>query len=111
MTSIINKILGRDDESHSHSTSHNTESSTTRTHAHGNTDAAAQNTETRTVQHEGVNIKSTVSSDVQSTVSLANQQKLKDLVTKLGQSALSLSSSCFLSYVVLSSRFHTYSNR
>lgn len=81
MTSIINKLLGRDDDSESHSSSHKTETSAS---THGNANGAGHGTETRTVQHEGVNIKSTISSDAQSTVSMANQQKLNDLVTKLG---------------------------
>ena len=107
MTSIINKLLGRDDESHSHSSSQSSESSSTaHAQAHGSSDAAARGTESRTVQHEGVNIKSTISSDAQSTVSMANQQKLNDLVTKLGQSFVS-SSPSFFSYLALSSRLHT----
>lgn len=85
MTSIINKILGRDEDSESHSSSHKTE---VKTSAHGHSHGSNKGdnvTETHAVQHEGVNIKSTISSDAKSTVSMANQQKLSDLVTKLGR--------------------------
>ena len=82
MASIINKLLGRDDDSESHSSSHKTE---VKTSAHGSS-KGDNVTETHAVQHEGVNIKSTISSDAKSTVSMVNQQKLNDLVTKLGMS-------------------------
>ena len=49
-----------------------------------NLSAGAHLTEGRTVQHGDVNVKSTISSDVSSTVSIANQQKLNDLVSRLG---------------------------
>lgn len=108
MTSIINKILGKD---HEHDQTRKTEikcedgsCSKTVTGAHKKecktsctsgekcdqkmecktTCAGGETCETRTVQRDGVNIKSTISSDGASTVSLANQQKLTDLVTKLG---------------------------
>lgn len=87
MTSIINKILGRDEDSETHSSSHKTEVKTTahgQSHGHSKGDNV---TETHAVQHEGVNIKSTISSDAKSTVSMVNQQKLNDLVTKLGLSS------------------------
>lgn len=41
-------------------------------------------TEERTVQHGDVNVKSKISTDGKSTVSMANQQKLNDLVSRLG---------------------------
>ena len=50
-----------------------------------NTSLGGPVVEGRTVQHDGVNIKSSISSDVSSTVSVANQQKLNDLVSKLGR--------------------------
>jgi len=93
MASIINKLLGREDESESGSQSHQSyEKSETSTSAtSGDTkqvqrqnSGGGQNSSTRTVQHEGVNIKSTISSDNSSSVSLASQQKLTDLVTRLG---------------------------
>jgi len=90
MSTFINKLLGRDDESesHSHSSHHKTETSTSSTdgqkHIHKQNSSGDQVIDGRTVQHEGVNIKSSISSDVTSTVSMANQRKLNDLVTKLG---------------------------
>jgi len=93
MSHLINKLLGREDDSESHSQSQS-HSSKTETHTSagggGERNVQRQNSsggqvsEGRTVQHEGVNIKSTISSDTNSTVSLANQQKLNELVTKLG---------------------------
>lgn len=97
MSHLINKLLGRDDESASHS--HSSESKH-ETHTSVQSKRIRRENQTlltvfvslgkpvvegRTVQHEGVNIKSTVSSDVSSTVSMANQQKLNDLVSKLGR--------------------------
>jgi hypothetical protein len=87
MSHLINKLLGKD-ETQSHSNgiqsssvtgSPKDDSKTTNTSAGGQVI-----TEGRTVQHGGVNIKSTISSDAKSTVSMANQQKLNDLVSKLG---------------------------
>lgn len=98
MASIINKLLGKDTE-HEHtqktevkceggtcSTSvtggekHGTKTECSTGKGHG----ACDNSDTHTVQRDGVNIKSTISTDGSSTVSLANQQKLTDLVSKLG---------------------------
>lgn len=96
MASIINKLLGKDTES---SHEHKTETkcadgscSTTVTggEKHGNKqdsksgNTQSDNSDTRTVQRDGVNIKSTISTDGSSSVSLVNQQKLSDLVAKLG---------------------------
>jgi hypothetical protein len=118
MSHIINKLLGRDDESESHSQSH---SSHGKTETHTSTSAGgserhsqrqngggAQIIEGRTVQHEGVNIKSTISSDASSTVSMVNQQKLNDLVSKLGLLSLLLT---HFSPFIFSSRFDSYPNR
>jgi len=99
LASIINKLLGKDDDkSHSHSHSQTqshssdakSESGTCSTSGQKcdskgmNTCAGGQIIEGRTVQHDGVNIKSTISSDTSSTVSMANQQRLTDLVSRLG---------------------------
>jgi hypothetical protein len=84
MSHIINKILGREEETERHSgTVIRTEmgsSSGDKKRTEGD-----QSSETRTVQRDGVNIKSTVSSDTTSTVSMINQQKINELVTKLGK--------------------------
>lgn len=84
MSNFINKILGRDEETEHHS------ATVIKTHtgdksAHSNNSAGGQSSEVHQVQRDGVNIKSTVSSDSVSTVSMANQQKLNDLVSKLGK--------------------------
>lgn len=86
MTSLINKLLGREDESDSHSSSTKTETHTSASSGgvQRQNSSGGQSGNVHTVQHEGVSIKSTVSSDLNSTVSMANQQKLNDLVTKLG---------------------------
>lgn len=106
MTSIINKLLGKDhDNDHSHKSETKCESGTCSTtvsaaHKQGaakvsecNTSTCTRNTgtesETHAVQRDGVNIKSTISTEGNSTVSLANQQKLVDLVSKLGAFACS----------------------
>ena len=110
MTSIINKLLGKDHE-HDHAQSqktevkcedgsckttvsgvHNKESKTSCTSGEKcdqkieckTKGAGGETCETRTVQRDGVNIKSTISSDGSSSISLENKQKLTDLVTKLG---------------------------
>jgi hypothetical protein len=94
MSHIINKLLGRDDEPENRSQSSNSHGKT-ETHTSTSTGGSEKNShrqnggggqiiEGRTVQHEGVNIKSTISSDTSSTVSMANQKKLSDLVSKLG---------------------------
>ncbi|CAF4594054.1 unnamed protein product [Rotaria sp. Silwood1] len=97
MNQFINKLLGKDDEHcHSHKSDEKCESETCNSLILGGeklgckTDNKPININTdehiiegRTIQHDGVNIKSTVSSDVSSTVSIANQQKLTDLVSKL----------------------------
>ncbi|CAF1400844.1 unnamed protein product [Adineta steineri] len=49
-----------------------------------NRTGSGQNTESHSVQRDGVNIRSTVQTEGTSTVSMANQQKLTDLVSKLG---------------------------
>jgi len=85
MTSIINKILGKDDDKHSHSThSHSSDVKCSSDTCAKTATGGAHTVEGRTVQHEGVNIKSTVTSDVSSSVQLANQQKLTDLLSRLG---------------------------
>jgi hypothetical protein len=105
MTSIINKLLGKDDDKHLHGThshSHDVKCesgtcSTSTTHSstggkafRAKSDSKSINSssggvcEGRTIERDGVNIRSTVSSDSSSTVQLANQQKLNDLVTRLG---------------------------
>jgi len=88
MSHLINKLLGREDDSGSHSSSSKTETSSSSTsgdkHIQRQNSGGGQVTEGRTVQHEGVNIKSTISSDASSTVSMANQQKLDSLVSQLG---------------------------
>jgi len=88
MTSIINKLLGKDDDKHSHDSHSHTHESKSQS---GSVSSATTNTSTgggvvegRVVERDGVNIRSTVSSDTSSTVQLANQQKLNDLVTRLG---------------------------
>ncbi|UJR33012.1 hypothetical protein I4U23_020472 [Adineta vaga] len=94
MTSIINKLLGKDNE-HAHKTEVKCESGSCSTTLTGGEKcgtkqeckteiAHGETCESRTVQRDGVNIKSTISTDGKSTLSLANQQKLTDLVTKLG---------------------------
>jgi hypothetical protein len=102
MSHLINKLLGREDESTTQANaaaaaaaacegetcSTSTSGGAKHSHKHDsktvNTNAGGHTVEGRTVQHEGVNIKSTISSDASSTVSMANQQKLNDLVSKLG---------------------------
>jgi hypothetical protein len=97
MSHLINKLLGREDESKSHTHAAgacegetcSTSTSGGAKHSHKDsktvhTSAGGHTVEGRTVQHEGVNIKSTISSDASSTVSMANQQKLNDLVSRLG---------------------------
>ncbi|CAF1308291.1 unnamed protein product [Adineta steineri] len=123
MSSIINKLLGKDhDDHHKKETKVETETSQktetcnksggtctkTETKCEGGTCATStiggekcgqkaecasissnnrtggQNTESHSVQRDGVNIKSTVHTEGTSTVSMANQQKLTDLVSKLG---------------------------
>jgi len=75
MSHIIDKIFGKgDSESHSHSSHTKTETNSSN----------GQVMEGRTVQHGDVNVKSTISSDATSTVSMANQNKLNNLVSKLG---------------------------
>jgi hypothetical protein len=94
MSHIINKLLGRDDEPETRSQSHNSHGKTeintstsaggSEKHSHRQNNGGGQIIEGRTVQHEGVNIKSTISSDTSSTVSMVNQKRLSDLVSKLG---------------------------
>jgi len=85
MSHIINKLLGRETESDSHSSSTATETHTSASSgSEQKNSAGGQNSQSHTVQHEGVNIKSTISSDIDSTVSIANQKRLNDLVSKLG---------------------------
>ena len=88
MSHIIDKLLGREGESHSQSSHTKTESHTSVSAGTRVTDEkqnnGGQENENHTVQHEGVNIKSTVSSDIKSTVSMENQNRLNELVTKLG---------------------------
>jgi hypothetical protein len=87
MSHIINKLLGREDESGSNSHSSKTETSTSSSTGEKivrQNSSGAQTSEPRTVQYEGVNIKSTVSSDASSTVSMVNQKRLNDLISKLG---------------------------
>ncbi|CAF3424116.1 unnamed protein product [Rotaria sp. Silwood1] len=97
MNQFINKLLGKDDEHcHSHKSDVKCDNETCNSLILGgeklgcktdnkpiNINTDEQIIEGRTIQHDGVNIKSTVSSDVSSTVSIANQQKLTDLVSKL----------------------------
>ncbi|CAF2418541.1 unnamed protein product [Rotaria sp. Silwood2] len=100
MSNFLNKLLGKDGESTSHSCSHKAdvkcESGTCSTSITGgeklgrksddeivNINTDEQVIEGRTVQREGVNIKSIVSSDIISNVAIANQQKLNDLISKL----------------------------
>jgi len=112
MSHIINKLLGRDDEHHTktdeakietekshasatggehHGKKIEGEIHTTTLHNENNpntktvhTSIGGQTTEGRAVQRDGVNVKSTISSDGSSTVSLANQQKLNELISRLG---------------------------
>lgn len=49
-----------------------------------NTSATEQCTRGNAAQHEGVTVKSTVSSDSSSTVSISNQQRLDEIISKLG---------------------------
>lgn len=98
MASIINKLLGKDTESeHTQKTDTKCESGTCSTSvtggekhgvktesSTGGARGANDNSQTHTVQRDGVNIKSTISTEGSSSVSLANQQKLSDLVSKLG---------------------------
>ncbi len=92
MSHLLNKLFGRDESESQSQTqseneirsssvtgSQNQDSRTTHTSTGGQV-----TTEGTVVQRDGVNIKSTISSDASSTVSLANQQKLNELVTKLG---------------------------
>jgi len=88
MSHLINKLLGREDEHESHTgTVIKTQAGST---GSSSTGVQRQNSsggtvvEGRTVERDGVNIRSTVSSDAVSTVSMANQQKLSDLVSRLG---------------------------
>jgi len=99
MSAIINKLLGRDDETE-HSRKNGTKSgSVTLTTSitggekcgnkqeckTGTCETCGPTLESRTIQRDGVNIKSTIStSEGNSSVSFINQQKLNDLVTKLG---------------------------
>lgn len=101
MSSIINKLLGKDDDKHHGTHAHSQDvkcssgtcSTTTTTGGEAcGTKCDSKNINTcagssiqgegRTV--DGVNIKSTVTSDTSSTVQLANQQKLTELVSRLG---------------------------
>jgi hypothetical protein len=89
MSNFINKILGKD-ETESHSgviikTQAGGPTRTNETHVQGQTDAGFVAVDSRTTQRDGVNITSTVSSDVASTISMSNQQKINDLVKKLGE--------------------------
>jgi len=89
MSNFINKILGRDDETESHSgvvikTQAGGSAKSTDKHTEEQSGSGTRVTDSRTVQRDGVNIKSTVSSDVASSVSMANQQKLNNLVSQLG---------------------------
>jgi phage host-nuclease inhibitor protein Gam len=88
MSNFINKILGKD-ETESHSgvvikTQAGGPTRTNETHVQGQTDSGTITVDSRTTQHDGVNITSTVSSDVASSISMTNQQKINDLVRKLG---------------------------
>ena len=104
MSSIINKILGKNDDSHHHhhhhGTSHGPDAVTTTVtgEKHGdNHDSTTTTTvadngptvnENGHVMHgDGVTVRSTVSSDTKSTVSMKNQQKLSNLLSKLGKSS------------------------
>jgi hypothetical protein len=83
MASIINKLLGKDeDKTHSHSKDVKCSSCTSATSC----EKHDQKQESRTMYGEGVTVKSTVSSDSSSTVSLANQQKLNNLMAQLSKS-------------------------
>jgi len=89
MSNFINKILGKE-ETESHSgviikTQAVGPTKTTDTHLQGQNGSGTVSVDSRTVQRDGVNITSTVSSDVASSVSMANQQKLGDLIKKLGE--------------------------
>lgn len=89
MSQILDKLLGRDHDSQSHSSSTKTETHTSVDTGSRATDekhhnADGQTIASHTVQHEGVNIKSSVSSDLKSTVSIENQNRINELVTKLG---------------------------
>jgi len=89
MSNFINKILGKD-ETESHSgviikTQAGGPARTSDIHVQGKTDAGFVAVDSRTTQLDGVNITSTVSSDVASTISMSNQQKINDLVKKLGE--------------------------
>jgi len=75
MSNFVNKLFGKHDE---HGT---VRQETHQTSATSGTHAAAQD---RLSQHDGVSVRSTVTSDSTSSVSLANQQRLTDLVTQLG---------------------------
>ncbi|CAF0771638.1 unnamed protein product [Rotaria sordida] len=100
MSNFFTKLLGKDDDSTNHSHSHKGDvkcesetcgTSITGGEKHGrksdstiiNTNTDKQVIEGRTTQHEGVNVKSTVSSDVSSSVTIANQQQLNDLISKI----------------------------
>lgn len=113
MSHIINKLLGRDDEAESRS--HGKMETHTSSSISGNekqmqrqSNGTGQVIEGRTVEHEGVNIKSTISSDARSTVSMVNQRKLNDLISKLGLSLLSHSFP--ISIFIFSFRFNSYTN-
>ena len=70
MTSLMNKIFGKDEDSHSNGEKHTN---------------GTQGTDGRTVQYGDVLVKSTITSDNTSCVTLANQQRIADLVTQLGK--------------------------
>lgn len=89
MSNFINKILGREEETESHSgvvikTQAGGAGKSGDSRTESTSSAGSHTSEGRTVQRDGVNITSTVSSDATSSVSMVNQQKLNDLVSKLG---------------------------
>lgn len=87
MASIINKLLGKDHE-HAHKTEVKCQDGTCSTTITGGEKCGKKQDcakgECHTVQRDGVNIKSTVSTDGSSSIQLINQQKITDLVSKLG---------------------------
>lgn len=91
MSHIINKILGKDDDSKIHSHVHKADVKCDSETCHPvpsfekGTDRIINPTvEGRVVERDGVDIKSTVSSDVSSSISLANRQRMDELVSQLG---------------------------
>lgn len=85
MSKFIDKLFGHDDEKKTTAAvRQETHQATGTTSTHAATSSTQNAAMGAAHQRDGVNVRSTVTSDSSSSISLANQQRLTDLVTQLG---------------------------